>query len=65
MRRRMWERSKKMERNWTEAGKGKINENRRRCAKEKRGEKGGGRLMETESVYLPFQFSRAVILTSD
>ncbi len=54
-----------MERSGTEVGKGTTDEDRRRCVKEKEEKKGGGRLMETESGSLPFQFSLAVILAGD
>lgn len=39
-----------MERSGSEVGKGKIDEDRGRCVKEKEEKKGRGRLMETESV---------------
>lgn len=42
-----------------------TDEDRGRCIKEKGKNKGGGRLMETESGSLPLQFSVAVILAGD
>lgn len=51
-----------MERSGIEVGKGTTDEDRGRCIKEKGENKGGGRLMETESGSLPLQFSLAVIL---
>lgn len=60
-----WEGTKKMERSGTEERKGTFDEDRRRCIKEKEEKKGEGRLMETESGSLPFQFSLAVTLAGD
>lgn len=48
-----------------EADEGAPDEDRVRCTEEIDGYKGRGRLMETESGYLPFQFSRAVIPAGD
>lgn len=55
-----WEETKKRDRSGTEVGKGATDEDRGRGIK-----RGGGRLMETESGSLSYQFSLAVILAGD